>query len=85
MCEFSESRSVYVLFGSQTGNSECIANDINERLQGLDNLSVKTMPLNEAAGINLKEESRSVIIGLCELLILIVVSNPVLPNRNYSA
>mmetsp|Transcript_14965 Transcript_14965/g.24767 ORF Transcript_14965/g.24767 Transcript_14965/m.24767 type:complete len:165 (-) Transcript_14965:213-707(-) len=55
-------RSVYVLYGSQTGNSECIAKDLNEKLQELDNFSAQTMPLNEAVGINLKEQARAVII-----------------------
>lgn len=54
-------RQVFVLFGSQTGNSESIAQDIHEKLLTC-NVSSRCLSLNDAAIIPLKEEARAVII-----------------------
>jgi sulfite reductase alpha subunit-like flavoprotein len=55
-------RPVFVLFGSQTGNSESIAKDVNDKLLAL-NVASRCLSLNEVAEISLKENARAVIIG----------------------
>lgn len=57
------SRSVYVLYGSQTGNSESIAKDLNDKLESVDGFESCCMALNEAAKLDLKEEALAVVIG----------------------
>ena len=51
-----------MLFGSQTGNSESIAKDVNDKLLAL-NVASRCLSLNEVAEISLKENARAVIIG----------------------
>ena len=62
MCVSNRSRPVLVLFGSQTGNSESIATDIQEKLAAL-NVPSRCSSLNEVAKITMKEDARAVIIG----------------------
>lgn len=55
-------RSVLVLYGSQTGNSESIAKDLNEILLAQD-IASSCLTLDEANKLNIKEDAYAVIIG----------------------
>lgn len=62
-------RSVLVLFGSQTGNSENIAQDINAKLLR-ENISSRCLCLNDVANNLLKKELRALIIGSFDFIFL---------------
>lgn len=52
---------VYILYGSQTGNAECIAKDLHEKCQDKEISSI-CQTLNDAKKVNLKDAAKAVII-----------------------
>lgn len=54
-------RKVYVLYGSQTGNSETIGKDLADKLQE-DNIETECLPLNSAKKLVLKDLAKILII-----------------------
>ena len=56
-----EPKSIYVLYGSQTGNSEMIAKEVHDKLIEKSIASVCS-PLNEAKKTDLKGLAKAVII-----------------------
>ena len=71
-------RELYVLYGSQTGNSEDIAKNIYEKCSGLG-FSTTLLNLNAAKKIPLKEKALAIIIGYSYVFIVESHSNVIFP------
>lgn len=56
-----ENRTVFVLYGSQTGNAESIAKDVSEKLN-MSDVENKCFDLNSAKAVNLKQEASCLLI-----------------------
>ena len=55
-------RPVFVLYGSQTGNGQSIAEEIHDKLEALQ-IDSCCLPLNDIANVTLRESARAAIIG----------------------
>ena len=73
-------RPILVLFGSQTGNSESIAQDLNQKLL-IQNISSNCLSLNDVAKTQLKENVRAVIIGVINLSVCNVLRVLLFPHE----
>jgi len=54
-------KAVYVLYGSQTGNAECISKDVEAKLTEME-IPCICMTLNAAKKVSIKEEARFAVV-----------------------